>query len=89
MKKPGMYTRINGTLCRVIQRGIMFLYYPVDGIYATCKKVSRNGWRCTKQFGLEEVIDLADPYYPTQKETDEALKPFGGRVPFNQEAMMF
>lgn len=89
MKKAGMFCRVNGTLCRVVQHGIMFLYYPVDSIYATCKKVSRNGWRCTRQFGLEEVVDLADPYYPTDKEVNEALKPFGGRIPFDQDAVKF
>jgi hypothetical protein len=38
---------------------------------------------------LEEVIDLSDPYYPTDKEVNEVLKPFGGRIPFDQDAVKF
>lgn len=85
MGKAMMFCRIEGTLCRVIKYGIMYLFFPVKSVEEGCVATSRQGWRLTRQFGLEEIPDLEDPWNPTQREHEEALRQFGGRVPFDRE----
>jgi hypothetical protein len=67
----------------------MCVLYPVESVEKGNVAISRNGLRVTRQFGLEEVVDLLDPFNPTQKEHEEALKPFGGRIPFDREVVGF
>lgn len=82
-RKPHVFTRIKGKLyLRLNREGVV--------VFAQCRSIEKwnsiigtEGYRLTKEYGLEEIPDIMDPNNPTQAEQDHELIPFGGKIPWN------
>lgn len=80
---PKVFTRIGGKLYLRLKREGVTVFVQCRSVEKWNSIIGTEGYRLTKQFGLEKIPDIMDPWNPTQAEQDKALIPFGGNIPWN------
>lgn len=83
-KKSHIFTRIEGKLHVRLKRDGVVVFAQCRSIEKWNSIIGTEGYRLTKEYGLEKIPDIMDSWNPTQAEHDEALIPFGGEIPWGK-----